>query len=133
MRNERRGEIALDVAGESRLLVFDWNALARLESELGEDFDQKIAQAGYKMDLGTLAIALAVGFTKHWPEVTAQLITEEAPPVIKTMEVLGKALNLAFYGSEEAPEAVENPPEMSRISRPDGSSEKDSEAPSEPA
>lgn len=131
MRNTRRGEVSLEMAGEVRTVVFDWDALSRLEAALGEDFDQKIAQAGYKMDLPVLAIALAAGLAKGWSEVTPELVREAAPPVLVTMEVLGKALNLAFYGTEEAPEATENPPEMGRPSPQDGSSTTGEKAPSD--
>ena len=110
MVNERRGEVGLEIDGQNRPLVFDWDALARLETELGSDFDVKIAQAGYDLDLGILASVLAVGLQREWPEVTPEIIKQAGPPLVRVIEALGQALNLAFYGSTEAPPATANPP-----------------------
>ncbi len=132
MLNERRGEVGLEVDGEQRSLVFDWDALARLETELGSDFDVKIAQAGYNLDLPVLATALAIGFKRNWPEVTPDLVKKAGPPLVRVIEALGQALNLAFYGSTEAPTAPVNPP-TNRRSRRASSSRKAKKRPTVPA
>ena len=131
MVNERRGEVGLEIAGQVRPLIFDWDALARLEAELGSDFDVKIAQAGYDLDLEVLATALAVGFRREWPDVTPDLVKKAGPPLVRVIEALGQALNLAFYGSTEAPAAPANPP--NRRSRRAGSSKKGKKRPTAPA
>lgn len=120
--NEHKGEVTLEIAGEPRVLVFDWDALARLSEELGTDFDTKIAQAGYDLDLSVLAVALTVGFRREWPEATPEIIKRSGPPLVKVVEALGQALNLAFYGSREAPTGPVNPP--TRRSRREASSKK---------
>lgn len=132
MLNERRGEVGLEIDGKMRSLVFDWDALARLETEIGADFDVKIAQAGYDLDLKILAIALAVGFKRNWPEVTPELIMKVGPALVRVIEALGQALNLAFYGSMEVPKAPVNPP-MNRLSRRASSSRKAKKRPTAPA
>ena len=134
--NERRGEVGLEIDGELRPLVFDWDALARLEKELGPDFDTKIAQAGYDLNLKVLATALAVGLKRSWPKVTPDLVMRAGPPLVKVIEVLGQALNLAFYGSTEAPTAPVNPPvspPTNRRSRRASSSRKGKKLPTAPA
>ena len=110
MDNEPRGEVSLKLDGKARTLVFDWDALARLKTELGSDFDVKIGQAGYDFDLDVLALALAIGLRRHWPEVTPEMVKVAGPSLVEVIDKLRQALNLAFYGSKEAPISTVNPP-----------------------
>ncbi len=103
--NEQRDEIGLEIGGKLRPLVFDWETLARLRAELGPDFDAGLTQAFYDLDVKAIAVVLAIGFKRDWPEVTPELVMQAAPPLVTTIKALGQALNLALYGSTEAPAA----------------------------
>ncbi len=122
MDNEPRGEVSLKLDGKARTLVFDWDALARLKTELGADFDVKIGQAGYDFDLDILAVALAIGLRRHWPDVTPEAVKAAGPSLVEVIDTLRQALNLAFSGSKEAPAPAVNPP--SRRARRASSSKK---------
>lgn len=95
------------------VLVFKWDAIARLISELGPDWEQKIARVPANHDLSTLAVAVAVGTGKSYDE-----IMELSPPIFPTITATVAALNLAFHGKRESPQvAAENPPRPKTLRR----------------
>ncbi len=100
--NERQQEVSIEIAGQARTVVFDWEALGRLRAEVGPGFDEKIAKAGYEFNTGVLAVALSVGLKRHWPEVTPEIVSEASPAIIKVIETLERALHPAMYGDKEA-------------------------------
>jgi hypothetical protein len=66
MANPRRGEVELDIGGETFSLVFDWNAISDIESKFG---DRPVAEL-FKSDSGAvparvLREALRVGLDKR--------------------------------------------------------------------
>jgi hypothetical protein len=85
---------------------YDWDGVSRLIAEFGDDFDKTISDAGTRMDLESIAKALAIGSGKDVSEVKAV-----SPPIVKAIEAVMLALNIAFYGQEGAPaaNADENP------------------------
>ena len=105
MQNEQRDQVGLEIGGKRRPLVFDWEALARLRAQLGPDFAASLTQYFYDLDVEGIASVLAVGLKRGWPEVTPELVIQAGPPLVTTVKALGQALNLALYGSTEAPAA----------------------------
>ncbi len=103
--NEYREEVTIQIAGEARTVTFDWEALGRLRAEVGPGFDEKIAKAGYEFNTGVLAVALAIGLKRDWPEVTPEIVKAASPAILEVIEALERALHPAFYGGKDA-----NPP-----------------------
>lgn len=104
MPNKYRGEVSVPGVG---VLKFDWDRVAALVTELGQDFDARISQAAVTMDLDTMATAVAIGTGK-----TAEDVRKASPPIAATFDALSEALNRAFHGAKEAPPAngKANPP-----------------------
>ena len=105
MQNEQRDQVGLEIGGKRRPLVFDWAALGQLRAGIGPEFDVKIAKAGYEFNINVLAVALAIGLKRDWPEVTPEIVKAASPAILEVIEALERALHPAFYGSKEA-----NPP-----------------------
>lgn len=97
MLNPHRGET--DLAGVG-VLRYTWDGIARLKSELGDNFDERISDATVRIDVDVLAVAVAVGSGKTPGEVMAI-----SPAIVPTSRAVIAALNLAFHGTEGAPRA----------------------------
>ncbi len=129
MTNTHVGEATLTLDGKEYILVYDWDAIARLQSSLGKDFDQKIAQASIDVNLEVIAQTLSIALIKRNP-LTVEEIKALSPPILEVTSALGRALNLAFYGKETLEQEVaaqqpENPPLETSLKT-------DDEQPSEP-
>lgn len=98
MPNAARGEVEVPGVGVIR---YDWNAIANLIAEFGEDFDTAISTAAQKLDVDVIARAAAIGMV----DTTAEDIKAAAPPIVPTVAAVLEALNLAFHGQREAPPA----------------------------
>ncbi|MCH8208540.1 MAG: hypothetical protein IIA62_05750 [Nitrospinae bacterium] len=70
MIKDQHGKVDIKIEGKARMVFFDWDGLDRLRAEVGPDFDEKIAKAGYEFNTDVLAIALSAGLKYYWPEVT---------------------------------------------------------------
>lgn len=99
--NQYRGEVAVEIGGEMRVLRFSWDALARAKADVGD----QLFNAVVDMDFDLMARLLTAGLAEAWPEVTADEIRSLSPPVLVIQQALIQALNLAFYGSKEGPAA----------------------------
>lgn len=102
MPNLHRGEVAL---GDLGTLRYDWNAIAALVAEFGQDFDSKLSAAARDFDIDVIARAVAIGLNN---DKTADDVKREAPPIVPTVAAVLDALNLAFHGQREAPPADGN-------------------------
>ncbi len=90
------------MSGESLVMCYDWEAIGRLVTELGKDFDSQISAASIDFDLPVLAIALSIGLEKHQPgRFPPKAIMDLSPPVITMIEGIQKAITVAFHGSME--------------------------------
>lgn len=109
MENKYRGEQVLVIGGKEQTLRFTWDAIARLRSEHGEDFDRLIMTAIDSKDVAFLAgvIAVATGLTPK--EVMAG-----SPPLITTGKAMAAALRYAYHGREGKTES-QNPPAARRL------------------
>lgn len=95
MRNAHRGEVTLPGLGTLR---YDWDGLARLIGEFGQDFDSVVAKASASMDVDTIAKAVAIGLGG---DVTAEDVKRASPPIVPAVQAVMRALNLAFHGDEK--------------------------------
>lgn len=102
MSNPYRGDVVLEGVGTLR---FTWGRLAALKAEFGADWDKSLSAAMAQTDTDTIARAIAIG-----AGVEKAAVEEASPPVTVAVEALLAALNVAFYGDKESPEAPgENP------------------------
>jgi hypothetical protein len=97
-----RGEATLKLNDVDHILVFDWDAVARITDKFGTNanlFHPK-----------TLAGVLEIGLQKHHKGVTAAQILKASPPVVDAIAAFNKAMQRAYFGDKEPPaDAAENP------------------------
>lgn len=110
-RNALRGEVYVEIAGQPMRLRYDWDAVARLKSELGEAFEIRVSDAIRTWDVDTLSVVLSIGLRHEHPEATPEAIRAASPPLGPCQQAIIEALNLAFHGTTEVPDQPdENPP-----------------------
>jgi hypothetical protein len=113
------GEVALRVGARDCTVVYDWHALARLQSELGEDALQQLRMG---MDLRVLSVFLAAGLAARHPEMTPDAIMADPPALIPAITAAQTALSLVLWGPDgppkEKPKAGKNPPKREATGSP---------------
>lgn len=98
MMNLYRGEIPLLIGDKEYVLRFTWDAIAKLRSEHGEDFDQRIIGAIDSKDVAFLAGVIAVAAGLEPAEVMAG-----SPPLVTAGKAVVAALRHAYHGREGTP------------------------------
>src|SRR3546814_13420921 len=83
--NKHRGE--MDVPGLGTLR-YDWDRVAQLIAEFGEDFDSHVSESAKRMDLETIAKAAAIGLG-----IDVAAVKRASPPIIPTVGAVMAALN----------------------------------------
>lgn len=110
--NPHAGEVALRLAGQDCLLVYDWQAIARLREHVG-DVTQVLR---LNVDPLRLAQVVAIGLARHHPELDANAVCIASPPLHPTMLAVERAMALAYWGVDGPPkpeagaDADANPP-----------------------
>jgi len=108
--NKHKGEVTIEIAGDSYQVAFTWDAVARLSSVFGNDFDGEVADAIKNADVKALSVILSLSMT---PEQTPEWIMEQSPPIAIVGDAINRALTIAFLGPglEKEPEGdkPENP------------------------
>lgn len=99
MGNPFRGTVAVDIDGAKAVLRYDWEAIAQVQTELGEEFDLQ--------QLHTLERFAELGFARLNPEITAELLRRVSPPVLPLLKACQEAYSLAYFGSTGPPEETE--------------------------
>jgi hypothetical protein len=117
--NAHKGEVSLLLGGKEHIVLYDWNALAKVQAQLGTDFDRKLAEATTQMNVAVLADVLSAGLERH-NAMTADEIKAASPPVMDVVMAIIKAMNIAFHGTttpakEAKADAEENPPRTSSL------------------
>lgn len=108
VRNAYSGETGLTIGDAPVVLVYDWEALAVVKTQLGKD---GLSRALDGVDFDALAAVLAAGLARHNPEWTAERIKAESPPVMPTIKVVTEALDAAYWGPNGAPEETDENPQ----------------------
>lgn len=108
--NPYRGEVRIQFNGKPQKLVYDWEAMAALATEFGEDW---YAQWGQKFgkDWEFTAKFIAIGLSRHLPDITHAKVLKASPAVIPTLQAAAKALNLGMYGQETVPKDLAADPQ----------------------
>lgn len=107
MSNRYRGETLLEIGGKERVLRFTWDAIARLRSAHGEDFDRMIVRAIDSKDVTFLAEVIGVAAGMDPAEVMAG-----SPPLVLAGNAIVEALRHSYHGQEGK---TENPPAARRL------------------
>ncbi len=111
MGNPYRGEVEISFNGITTLLVFDWQAIAALQTEFGETWYAQLPEKLGK-DLEFTAKIVAIGLRRDMPDVTPAMVIVVSPPMIPTMRAVMRAVNLATFGEEAPkPEGAPDPPQ----------------------
>ena len=115
--NKYAGDVVLVMTGKKYVLRYDWEAIGKLVTVLGKDFEQEMGRAAVEMDLPVIAKALSIGLLCHQPgELTDLDIMEMSPPLVAVHDAINRAITLAFHGTTEVP-VDENPPRAARVLR----------------
>lgn len=103
MENKYTGEVPLKVGDKQGILVFDYAALALVRSQISQNEMDNLAQ----LSPDKLAIMAACGFKKKSPDITADFIMEQSPPIMTLATAIDRALLFAYHGPEEARKILE--------------------------
>lgn len=102
--NAYAGETRVEIGGQSFELKFTWDALARLEAEFGEDYNNVVRRRVFAGNTRVIATALEIG---SGGRITPQLIEAASPPTAEMAIGIGTALNRAFLGPKLLAEVAE--------------------------
>ncbi|MBF0358859.1 MAG: hypothetical protein HQL70_09645 [Magnetococcales bacterium] len=102
MPNRYTGEMVIEVGGEVYPLLYDWRALALVQSEVSKE-QQAMALNGD--DIDSLAKLVAAGVEG----LTYEDVLSASPPLMITIQAVDIALTAAYYGPNGPPEEIENP------------------------
>lgn len=105
--NKERGEIAIKIDGEERILKYGWNEIAQLQEKFGEKVDTALNDAIKSFKPGIIAEILVIGLQRNWPEVSVEAIMEISPPIMEASQKIFRAFNLAMFGDETIPDEVQ--------------------------
>jgi len=114
MQNNYTGEVPIKIGRETLTLVYDWEALSVIHTRFpGAEIGALISDAGPR----ALAAMVAIGLARHHPEWTEAEVMKASPAVRPTVNVVVRAINIAYHGSEDLPEDVAPNPPMRRLIR----------------
>lgn len=94
-KNHHTGTRPIEIGGKSYPLQFTWAAVAALQSELGQDYDQELANAVDTFDTAKLAKIISIGIND---ELTAAQIMAASPPLVEICRGVMEAITMAYYG-----------------------------------
>ena len=103
MENKYTGEVPFKVGEKQGTLVFDYNALAIVKSQITQEELDNLAQ----LAPDKLAIMAAAGFKKLSPDITAEYIMDNSPPIMLLATAIDRALLFAYHGPEAARQILE--------------------------
>jgi hypothetical protein len=100
--NAYTGEVEMPIAGKTGILLFNWQAIATLESKLGKH----ALAAVHSLPLSDLVEVLEIGFKAKSPEITREVILAASPAILPTLEYIKKASEFAYFGQDGAPKEL---------------------------
>lgn len=103
MENKYTGEVPCKIGDKNGVLVFDYAALAIVRSQITQEELSNLAQ----LAPDKLAIMAAAGFKKKNPDITADYIMEQSPPIMELATAIDRALLSAYHGPERARQILE--------------------------
>jgi len=115
--SKHTGDTSIEIGGKTYTLVYDWRALARIQTEHeGEDAGALIGKA-QNGNVEVLASVLVAGLARHHPEMDADAVMDASPPLIPIVGAMAKALNRAYLGTDLPDEADEKPAKKRKATR----------------
>ena len=93
--NPFRAMVPVDIDGARVVLRYDWEAIAQVQTELGDEFDLQ--------QLQTLERFAELGFARLNPEITGEYLRNISPPVLPLLKACQEAYSLAYFGSTGPP------------------------------
>lgn len=103
--NPLKGEEPLVLAGETCTLVFNYDALERLQALLGASWEAELNGALLKSDVKIIAEVLAIGLEARQPgKWSAEKIRALSPPLFAISQAITLAVKRAYWGDGEPPE-----------------------------
>jgi hypothetical protein len=110
MQNNYRGQVPVRIGDADLTLQFDYDALALIRSNMGEDNAHAILSLTRGLDPKLFSQLVAIALHRNHPDWTAELVYAEFPPPHPTMQALIRAYNLFYFGPDGRPkETGENP------------------------
>ena len=94
--NPVTGEKQVDINGSKYVLRFDWKAIAEMEHKYGE--------APNMLDTDVVAGIAEIGFRRAHPDMTADKIIDQSPPLVPFAKAVQEAVQWAYFGPESVPE-----------------------------
>jgi hypothetical protein len=95
------GKMVVDIDGKPYTLRFDWEALAEVEKNHGDQPNLFSSEV--------VASVAASGLKRYHPEMTAEKIRELSPPLVPFAKKVQEALQYAYFGAEGVPEPKKKP------------------------
>lgn len=105
MANAYKGEAEFKIKDKVYNLVFNWNAIAEIQTHFGEDVISKVTILG-EVKPSIIAAILAAGMKENHPEMTEEEIMKLSPPIHPAIRAIDDALSLAYFGPDGPPKAV---------------------------
>jgi hypothetical protein len=114
MKNAYTGDCDLAIEGwPAYRLRFDWEALAALQTQFGEQALKIVTGK----DIGALLQLTAIGLQRHHPGITADDLRQHPPALAPLMVGVGQALALAYNGPSTGSGGSDAPNPPNRAAR----------------
>lgn len=104
VNNSYTGDVELTLGDAVVKLRYDYAAIAAMQTNLGGVILQDIFK---DPNPALVAKMLVAGLQKHHPEITVEQVMEISPPIVPTLQVIDKALTVAYYGPNGLPKDTE--------------------------
>ena len=119
MPNPHKGEVAFEVEDRVLILVFDWDALAKLKDTLsgGPDWSKRLLAGLQSWDPVLMRSALALGLAARQPGLDCAAVEAELS-LAEAVMLITRALSLALFGDPDLDAALGKQKEGERPTRP---------------
>lgn len=91
-----KAETTFSLGEKDCVLVYDWDAILLLEEKFGYD---KMGDVISSANISQLADIMECGLKRHNPEIKAEDIFNQSPPIVECRKAVDKALALAYFGT----------------------------------
>ena len=95
--------MSVSIGGKPLKLVYDWAALSALRTSFT---DAQIEGVVSGKLFEPLADMVAIGLARHQPDITAEWVREQSPPLLLIIKAVNEALNFAYFGAGTAASSV---------------------------
>lgn len=99
--NKYTGDVEIDLNGAKFTLCYDWRAISEVQTKHGVEAFQSLFKTPNPL---VAAEILLCGLRKHHPDLKIETLLDMSPPIIPVIKAIDKAISVAFFGAENAPE-----------------------------